>query len=259
MLESIPATRTIFEPFHGKKGYPQLAPYRYRYLPPEEDNSELENVVEDILTGALRSSWSDQFNPLYPFTFRRRLIKEVRVNLLSPWMIRRWPDARFLFLVRHPIPVALSQLRGGWKLSSKRLYEQKQLVDRYGLDELSQFEWPTDGFESLVLFWAIENRVALRAAHDAGALVVRYEDLVLRPENALEEIQNYIGTEFPGAVWKRFGKSSWSSRRSVGNMAAADKVNRWRRETSNSQIDFVHRVLDICELDSLYGSGPQES
>lgn len=252
LLQSIPATRTIFEPFHPVHGNSTLAPYRYRYISEQDDDRELDAALGSILDGTLRSPWSDQFNPILPVTFKRRLVKEVRANLLAPWLTRKQPDAKFIFLVRHPIPVAFSQLKGGWKLSSRRLLEQEQLIDESGLKALSKFGWPDSGFESLILFWAIENSVALQSARNAGAEIVRYEDLVLQPQQTLEKIEKYIEADFPNTVWKRFDKSSWSSRRTVGDLSPAEKVNRWRRDASDAQVAFVAEVLNTCELGSLY-------
>ena len=254
MLQSVPSTRTIFEPFHATRGYPALADHRYRYLPPGQEDAPLRETLSDVLAGRQRSAWSDQFNPLMPTTFRRRLVKEVRANLLSPWLTRALPAARFLFLVRHPIPLALSQLKGGWVLSSQRLREQAELADRYGLDRFSRFGWPTKGFESLVLFWAIENLVALDCAERSGSLLVRYEDLVLRPGASLATIGQHIGVEFPDQVRETFSETSWSSRRGVGELSPAEKVNRWQRVASPSQVDFVGAVLTASELGGLYAA-----
>ena len=254
MLQSIPSTRTIFEPFHATRGYHELAEHRYRYLPPEQENAALLETLSDVLAGRRRSAWSDQFNPLIPTTFRRRLVKEVRANLLSPWLTRALPAARFLFLVRHPIPLALSQLKGGWVLSSQRLHDQAELAGHYGLDRFSRFGWPTEGFESLVLFWAIENLVALDCAERSGALLIRYEDLVLRPGASLASIGRHIGVEFTEQVRDSFSETSWSSRKGVGDLSPAEKVNRWQRVASPSQVDFVAAVLEACELGGLYAA-----
>jgi hypothetical protein len=252
MLESLPSTRTIFEPFHAKRGYQALAPYRYRYLPPDETDRVLRDTLADVLSGRQRSVWSDQFNPLRPATYRRRLVKEVRINVLAPWLTRAFPEARFLFLVRHPIPLALSQLKGGWALSSRRLYQQSELADHYDLHKLNEFGWPTNGFESLVLFWAVENLVARQCAEQSGSMLVRYEDLVLHPQRSLEGIERHIGAELPSSARHRFSETSWSSRKGVGDMSLAEKVDRWQRSATASQIEFVGRVLSVCELDTLY-------
>ena len=252
MLQSIPSTRTVFEPFHATRGYEALAPYRYRYLRPEDDVDILNETLSGVLNGHLRSDWADQFNPLFPTTFRRRLIKEVRINLLAPWLTRAFPDARYLFLIRHPIPLAMSQLNGGWNLSSRRLSEQIELAERYDLHRFSRFRWPTSGFESLVLFWAIENLVAFQCARDSGSLLVRYEDLVLRPEQSLKAVQRHIRADIPEQVWQTFTEASWSSRKAIAGLSPTEKVNRWQRTATKSQVAFVGRVLDSCELGSIY-------
>lgn len=252
MLQSIPSTRTIFEPFHAMRGYESLAPYRYRYLHPDEECDILCETLSGVLSGKLRSDWSDQFNPLRPVTFRRRLVKEVRINLLAPWLTRTFPDARYLFLVRHPVPLAMSQLKGGWELSSRRLYEQAELAEQYDLRRFAEFRWPTKGFESLVLFWAIENLVALHCARKSGSLLIRYEDLVLRPKESIETVRKHIRADFPERVWRTFSEVSWSSRRTVAELTPAEKVNRWQQTATKSQVDFVGRILESCELGSLY-------
>jgi hypothetical protein len=48
------------------------------------------------------------------FVFRRRIIKEIRSNLMLRWLAGISPCTPVVLLVRHPLAVAASWLQLGW-------------------------------------------------------------------------------------------------------------------------------------------------
>ena len=85
-----------------------------------------------------------------------------------------WPDARFLFLIRHPASIAAS-----WHESKPRARTQSEATED-----------------------ALRYMTAIEAARSALAgLTVRYEDLIADPESTLRQVCTALDVEFePGML-----------------------------------------------------------
>ncbi|HEU4848388.1 MAG TPA: hypothetical protein VFT03_09325 [Rubrobacteraceae bacterium] len=123
------AYRFVFEPFRqdkvgicenfGRKQYLRSGDRREEYLGP----------ARTILTGGLRSLWTDRFNE--KLVARRRLIKDIRANLLLGWMRANFPGMPIVLLLRHPCAVVASQLALGWRDVLSETMEQEELVEDF--------------------------------------------------------------------------------------------------------------------------------
>jgi hypothetical protein len=252
ILQQLPGTRVVFEPFHAGKGNPHISEYRYTYLDPSDSQTELMENLRGIIEGRRRSIWSEQFNPWYRLLYTRRLVKLVRANLLAPWLFAALPEFKYVFLLRHPGAVVSSQLNGGWHLSSERLRDQKTLFSASDLQRFNHFGWPSEGFLSNMLFWTIENEIALRAAESAGALVVLYEQLCAEPLRELNRIERYLGAELPSLASERLNMASWSSSRELNSLSIEEKLTRWQQRVNPEQLAQMNDVLAVSSLARFY-------
>lgn len=252
-LQSIPQTRMIFEPFHPKHGVRELADNRYQFLQPADSSPVLAGAFSDLLEGRIKRAWCDQFNPTMQFTYRRRLLKEVRINLLLPWLTGNFPNLKYFLLLRHPAAVVQSQLLGGWNLSSERLHAQQCLDDDELLRELGKYKWPTEGFVSNMIFWAMENLVAVQAAIRSKALIVFYESLCRDPASELKRIEQYLECAIPESAMAGINRASWSSSNEVGDYSLEQKIGKWRGAISTQNLNEMLEILEITGLKELYG------
>jgi hypothetical protein len=256
LICTLPKMRVIFEPFHPKHGIPNLITERYTYHNPSSPLPQLHQAFESLVTGRRRTLWTEQFNQSADLVYRRRILKLVRSNLLFPWLTKNFPDFRYIFLIRHPAAVVLSQLRGNWTLSAQRLLSQPDLLQAYDLNKFDLFGWPAAGFLSNMIFWAVENEIALRHAQKSGALIVYYENLCIEPQTEMKRIENYLGVTFPLALRDNFDRSSWSSRRDIGSLSANDKISKWTAQITSEELANVEAVLRQCTLSEVYGPDP---
>jgi hypothetical protein len=256
LICTLPQTRVIFEPFHPNNGMRDLTEYRYTYSDPSASFPLLQQSFQALVTGRRRSQWTEQFNKASDFVYRRRLLKLIRSNLLFPWMTSHFPNYRYIFLIRHPAAVVLSQLHGNWTLSARRLLSQPDLQDAYELSKFDSFNWPESGFLSNMIFWAIENEVAPLHAQQVGALIVHYEKLCIEPQKEMHRIEEYLGVKFPPTLRNNFYLSSWSRRRSVGSLSVNDKISKWTAQISPDDLTNVEAVLHHSRLSEFYGTGP---
>lgn len=100
---------------------------------------------------------------------------------------RRWPQARFVHIIRDPRDVCLSIL--DWDIG-------EQVLDSYGT-------WALDPVATIALHW----RRSVAMGREAGTVLgpklyleVRYEDLVVRTERELRDICAFLGLPFSDSM-----------------------------------------------------------
>ena len=123
------AYRYVFEPFYPAK-VEVFAHFRPRqYLRPDDRREEFLGPARKVLTGGLRDPWTDRFHRR--FVARRRLIKDIRANLLLGWIKANFPGLPIILLLRHPCAVVASRLALGWKDNLFETMEQGDLVEDF--------------------------------------------------------------------------------------------------------------------------------
>lgn len=240
--------RIIFEPFHT-----QFGPERLRSIPayirPSLTSPPYLADVEDVLRGKVRDTWIDHCNR--QLVASRRLIKEIDSNLRLGWFRERFPYFPIVFLIRHPLAVAASRTRLGWKPSPEASFADKQLVE----DHLAPFRGVLDSYRSdlerRVIQWCIENYVPLSYFQKRqDILVVFYERLVNDVEGELERIADPLGIRVrrPSDVLTPSGTTY-----RPGGFAVADALDDWRRQLSADEVERGLEVVAAFGLDVLYG------
>ncbi|MGW0736768.1 sulfotransferase family protein [Streptomyces sp. NPDC002851] len=160
------------------------------------DKEELEHLLWDrILHLELRRSGKDVIvDKTPPNTF------------LWPRLHRAWPDAKFIFLLRHPGAVVTS-------LAQRRAEPDPEQI----LDEVTEYAEHLE-----------------EARRELPGLTITYEDLTAEPENTTREICSYLGVEWePGML--DYGKQDhgtftphigdWSSNIKSGRIQAAREAD----------------------------------
>lgn len=253
MLHALPDTRMIFEPFHARQGIAALRSHRYVHVPENAAEISLQSALENLMSMSSWNPWVERFNPIGQFIYRRRLIKEVRINLLLPHILHQFPEYRFVLLLRHPAAVVQSQLSGGWLLSPQRLYEQQTLMQLDWVKKLQGLDLPAQPFFRNLVFWAIENRIALDAARKSGIPIMFYENLCAKPAAQLELLETYLDVQFPDSATQDLGAASWSSNKAVSEYSLEEKISAWQTRIQNAETTGMLRVLEATGLDRIYG------
>src|SRR5439155_17907235 len=113
--------------------------------------------ADEILSGRVRSIWTDKYNRAH--LPRKRLVKEVRGNLLLGWMHRNFPGMPIVLVLRHPCAVVSSQLKlpWNWHTDPEVFLSQDALMKDHLEPFREELTRVTDPFERHVLVWCIEN------------------------------------------------------------------------------------------------------
>ena len=136
--------RILFEPFNSQE-IPLVAHWNYRQYLRADDNDERYLVpARRILSGRIRHPWIDQVNSKH--LVRRRLVKDIRANLILHWMHNHFPEIRIVLLLRHPCAVARSKIAMGWLTHLDDFLSQQHLIEDFLLPFVPLLESARDDF-----------------------------------------------------------------------------------------------------------------
>lgn len=241
--------RYIFEPFRPDK-VRVCAHFRSKqYLRPDDHRAEYLEPAGRILSGGVRSLWTDRYNRR--LVARRRLIKDIRANLLLGWFRANFPEMPLILLLRHPCAVVSSRLKLGWRDNLYETMEQRELVEDFLLPMEPEINTARNAFERHLFFWCIDNYVPLRQLAPGEAHLVFYERLLAEPEDELRRLFSSLGLDLDESFHGDVGGPSTLSPRN-----AADRtVDGWRDTVSRGQIERSIEILGMFGLDGIYGEG----
>jgi hypothetical protein len=241
------AYRQVFEPFHPGKVEEFRGFGSKQYLRPGDRREEFLAPARKAVTGQLRGCWTDRGGALVA---RRRLVKDIRANLLLGWLAENFPGMPIVLLVRHPCAVVSSRLALGWGDNLDETVAQRDLVEDHLLPVEGHIRAARDPFERHLYLWCIDNLVPLRQFSPGAIHLCFYENLVLDPEAELRSLFAFVGREYDDRVLGRVGRPSPTSRPD-GELS----VHGWRDRVSAERLERTVEILDLFGLDAVYGRG----
>lgn len=248
--------RFVFEPFHPDRVEFARSFRPRQYLRPEWAEPQLVQAANRLVAGQIRSWWTDHYtrSPLP----RKRLVKEVRANLILAWLKTRFPEMRVALLLRHPCAVAASQLSAGWDFHTEVDYilAQPELVDDYLRDHKGLLQRSHSRVEQQVLMWCIENFVPIQQFRRSDIHVLFYENLVREPKRELQRLLEFFGLPFHEDVLTRVPKPSQTTMSSSVLAKGGDSIVSWRNQLSAHDVAGAMALLSAFGLDRIYGPDP---
>jgi hypothetical protein len=192
--------RLVFEPFRSDR-VRQARDFKLgQYIDPADQTHPLARKADVLLAGHVRNWWTDRQNPKR--VARRRIVKEIRITNLIPWIRARHPGLRIVYVVRNPVAVARSWLELDWSDGLDDFLAQDELLAHFDgiADHVAAVAQSGDRFERLVLRWCLENAIPLRAQPWSDVHLIEYERLRDDPGPELERLFAYLGEPVDGAV-----------------------------------------------------------
>ncbi len=245
--------RFMFEPFHSRE-VAILSEWNYRqYLRPEISDEKFAKPAETILSGRIRNPWVDRYNkrPLA----HKRLIKDIRANLILKWINTNFPDIPIVLTLRHPCAVANSKIKLSWNTHLEDFIQQNDLVLDFLYELRNEIQGATEIFDKHIFMWCIENYVPLKQFKGGEIHVVFYESLCVNPHEELNRLFAFIGKEMTAEVYRKLGKASVMSRRDSPILSGGNLTSSWRKGIGDKQIGRALEILALFGLDKIYGSG----
>ena len=241
--------RYVFEPFNpGKVGVFEHFNSK-QYLRPGDGREEFLGPARLALTGALSDPWTDRFNTR--LVARRRLIKDIRANLLLAWMRANFPGMPIVLLMRHPCAVVTSRLALGWRDNLDETMDQEELVEDFLLPVEDEIRAAGDDFERHLFLWCIDNYVPLKQFGPGEIHLTFYENLLMNPESELQSLFDSLGEVLDDNVIDNLGRPSPLSRKD----APVPSVDGWRASVGAHRLRRAGEILNLFGLDRVYGEG----
>jgi hypothetical protein len=223
--------RLVFEPFRSDRVRRARDFKLGQYIDPTDQAHPLAGNADALLAGRVRNWWTDRQNPKR--IARRRIVKEIRITNLIPWIRARHPEMRIVYVVRNPVTVARSWLELDWSDGLEDFLAQEELLACFDgiADRIAAVARSEDRFDRLVLRWCLENAIPLRAQPASDVHLIEYERLRDYPRPELERLFAYLGVPADGA-FAAVGKPSQTAAfpRRGGRVEIGDARNRRARE-----------------------------
>lgn len=246
--------RLVFEPFRPDK-VPAVRHFHDRqYLRPDTLDPAYVEPAAKILAGEVRHPWIDAHNRT--LVAERRLIKEVRGNLMLPWLHARFPRLPIVFLMRHPCAVVASRMRLGWNNALPGLLAQEDLVEDFLRPHVDRLRGATDAFDQHLLHWCVEALVPLTLLAPGDAHVVFYEGLCTDPDAEIRRLFAFLGDEDVEHAVARSGRQSAMTRDGAAIRDGGDLVRSWMKHVDEAQRSRAVELLAAFGLDAVYGAEP---
>jgi hypothetical protein len=243
--------RMIFEPFWALR-VPESEPFSSnQYLRARDSSSQYLEAAGKILSGQVRNSWSDKYHRT--FLSRRRLIKDVRTNLMLRWMYENFPGMPLVLILRHPCAVASSQSRADHQFLGlgAHFLGQPELVDDFLQPHLEAIQSPNSAFEEKILRWCIQNAVPLAQFEYGQIHVVFYEELCVDAHSVLERLFDYL--DLPLNLDQiELSRQSPVSNKTSAILTGGSLVDQWREYVTFDEIEVAEKIFESFGLDVLY-------
>ncbi len=237
--------RQVFEPFHPGKVEDFRGFRSKQYLRPKDRREEFIEPARKAVTGRLRSGWTDRGGA---FVARRRLLKDIRANLMLGWLAENFPGMPIVLLMRHPCAVVSSRLALGWRDNLDETMAQRDLVEDHLLPVERRIRDARDPFERHLFLWCIDNHVPLRQFSSGAIHLCFYENLLQSPEPELRRLFAAIGRDYDERILGKLGDPSFTSRREE-----RPSLDGWRSRVGGERLERAGEILSLFGLDRIYG------
>lgn len=243
--------RVIFEPLRPNRVPVVRAFANGQYLRRDDTDPRFVDPMRAILTGRVRNPWADHLN--HVVVARRRLVKEIRANLLAPWLVEQFPGMPVVLLVRHPLGVAVSRREMGWSDHLDDALAQDALVaDHLTGEQLTFLRRLRHPFARSVAQAGLESLVPLRMTAPDELLVVTYEGLVTQPREQAERVLRHVGQEPDAALDAALDRPSHLARADSAVRTGGDRAASWMARATTDDTLASAEVLAVLGLDAVY-------
>ena len=248
--------RTIFEPFHRAKVKRCQHFEEKQYLRPDNQDPAYVDPARAILSGNVPDWWANHYNT--KLVARKRLIKDIRANLLLKWMHVQFPAVPIVFMLRHPFPTVTSIVELGWdaQVELDSLFRQAALLEDYVRPFEDWLGYVENDFERWILIWCLENYVPLKQFRPGELYLIFYETLVADPLAESRRLLAHLNIPVTDALHATINTPSATSRGSSAVVNGGDPLASWRTTISDTQAARALTIMQAFGLDRVYADQP---
>lgn len=197
--------RILFEPFQPE-WVVKARPFElFQYMRPDDVDAERFQSAAALLGGKVRTNWVDCWDrERHRRLFKRRIVKDIRVNLMLKWLHNSFGTIPIVLVMRHPLAVANSWIKLGWGGTERRgktnvdivLAQQRLLEDFPRLAATADSCDLADRFERAIYEWGLLHYVPFLQLAKDEYFLLSYEDLLLNPLSELRRVLTFLQIPF---------------------------------------------------------------
>jgi hypothetical protein len=245
-------SRIMFEPFNPNL-VPEYSKFNYfQYMRSDEYDQDLYDYCRKVFTGKIRNAWIDrEIQHLHP---QNRVIKCIRSSLMLRWLDIQFPDVPKLFIIRHPCAVVLSRMKLGWATDDDigHFLSQPKLISDFLEDKIEVIAKADSDEEKHAVIWCVTNLVPIRQFHSNKLNLVRYEKLVINPDEVIPMIFHILGLPFNDQIFSYMKRPSSTSKNTSAILIGKNITEQWKDELSSQQIDKIFSIVEEFGLSNLF-------
>ena len=249
--------RYMHEPFHPYR-VRQVKKFQYiQYLRPDNRDPRYLEPAKAVLSGRIRNRWTDSDNK--KIFARKRLIKDIRTNLLLKWIHANFPEIPIILLFRHPCAVANSWLKLGWgkeergsRTDIEVCLSQEDLITDFLEPFRISIEKAQSEFEKHVFLWCIQYYVPLKQFKDGEIHLCFYENFCENPHDEIERLFGFLGKEAYEEAFNKLRVPSSVSRRDSAIVKGTNLIDSWRTQVTEEDQQKALNILGLFGLDKIY-------
>ncbi len=253
--------RVLFEPFIPQT-FGTVSPFNYiQYFPVDAHSRLHEQYAQAVLAGRVRNKWLDGGNDR--LFYARRMVKDVRTNLMLGWLRRLVPGMKTILLIRHPLSIAASWIKLNWgtQHGESRLTDldailsQESLLADYPLIRSLGSGLDLDDVLTRIIFqYCIMYHVPARQLNSGEVYQLFYENLLTDFDGELGKLISFTGGSpdraLEGSDAKKTSRTNYL-RRDFSN-GKASVLDQWKTIFTGAQIDSANHLLSEFSLNELY-------
>lgn len=220
----------------------------------EDDLKKLKSYLDKILSGEIYINpqwefWKSSWN----WSTTRCVININWAPDIISWVSKTY-SAPIIYLIRHPIPRALSIIREGWSLLLDDFLNYPRYLDTYLTSSQKEkaFKIAQSGstLEKFILEWCLNIiPVVKNVPHCATA--ISYEKLVVEPMDSFQKLAKIIQLPVEPLMRALHEPSSSTNAKSkdiIRNSNPEQLIRRWRKVIGREEELRLLRITDIVEV-----------
>jgi len=220
----------------------------------------LKNSVNGKSTaGGPTRFWEEE----YDFFTNRLAFKILRRKDLI-WYFSKNLDGDFIFLIRHPIPTALSWLKNDYEDNIKYIINNSSYMSFFTSkiqEYIRKIIKSGTKFEKMIIEWCLENKPVLEEFDEKKCSYITYEEMVKYPERLIDFLMESYGVQEKNLLLEKLLSPSKSTKYSDKKTSSylEDKegkkdrnylISKWEDEISSKQIEKADKILNLFKIDA---------
>lgn len=270
LLESSRKFHCIHEPFNYQYGIQDIPSWYPKINSLNKKNStDLARSIQDVFAYQFKFKAPKEVNePFYKFLFRKivkskgnidlvrfnlfrrsrkPIIKDPFIVLSAHYILNKYKETKFIFIVRHPVPLYKSMIRMNWS------FDMEGFLAVNDIPEL-KIKWDATNkseVEAFCILWNYINQEILRLSisNKDQVLLILHEKLSLNPDLTAKTLFSFLDESVNSRVFDFLNDKMRSetinpkgSNQHVFSRNSAQLATKWR----NENIPNKDIILNMC-------------